>query len=132
MVRVRLDITGVVQGVGFRRAVARIAGLVDGIRAGRDTVDLAAGFHAAVVRATATAAAQCAQAAGIQTIGLPGGVFVNRTVRDGSEKTLADNGFEVLTDRILSCNDGGRALGQAVVVRQQKGEDACASEYLER
>ncbi|CAN5676043.1 carbamoyltransferase HypF [soil metagenome] len=109
-----------------------IAGLVDGIRAGRDTADLAVGFHTAVVRATAAAATQCAQAAGITTIGLTGGVFVNRILLDGLGKKLADNGFEVLTHRILPCNDGGIALGQAVIASQQKGEDACASEYPER
>jgi hydrogenase maturation protein HypF len=92
-----------------------ITGLVDGIRAGTDRADLAAGFHQAVISATAAAAGACAHAAGIETIGLTGGVFVNRILLDGLRKTLIGNGFEVLVHRILPCNDGGLALGQAAV-----------------
>jgi hydrogenase maturation protein HypF len=92
-----------------------ISGLVDGIRAGADPADLAAGFHEAVISATAAAAGACARAAGIETIGLTGGVFVNRTLLDGLRKKLHSNGFEVLIHRTLPCNDGGLALGQAVI-----------------
>jgi hydrogenase maturation protein HypF len=92
-----------------------IAGLVDGIRAGADRADLAAGFHQAVISATAAAAGACAGAAGIETIGLTGGVFVNRILLDGLRKKLTGNGFEVLIHRTLPCNDGGLALGQAVI-----------------
>ena len=38
-----------------------IAGLVDGLRAGVDVADLAAGFHDAVIRATAAAVTECAR-----------------------------------------------------------------------
>jgi hydrogenase maturation factor HypF (carbamoyltransferase family) len=55
-----------------------IAGLVEGLRAAAGVADLAAGFHAAVIRATAAAAADRARAAGISVIGLTGGVFANR------------------------------------------------------
>jgi hydrogenase maturation protein HypF len=106
-----------------------IVGLVDGIRAGADPADLAAGFHTAVIRATAVAVGQCAQAADIGTIGLTGGVFVNRILLDGVRKLLIRNGFEVLSHHTLPCNDGGLALGQAVIasaVRAQRGASICA------
>jgi hydrogenase maturation protein HypF len=89
--------------------------LVAGLRGGAPVADLAAGFHDAVIRATATAAVGCARTAGITTIGLTGGVFVNRLLRDGLQKLLADSGFDVLTHRTVPCNDGGLALGQAVI-----------------
>ena len=92
-----------------------IAGLVDGLRAGREAADLAAGFHHAVIRATAAAATHCAVAADTGTVGLTGGVFVNRLLLDGLRDRLSDNGFEVLTHTVLPCNDGGLALGQAVI-----------------
>ncbi len=92
-----------------------IAGLVRGLRTGVVVADLASGFHDAVIRATAVAAADCATRAGIGTVGLTGGVFVNRLLLDGLSDALAAKGFEVLTHAVLPCNDGGLALGQAVV-----------------
>ncbi|WP_231974678.1 carbamoyltransferase HypF [Mycobacterium sp. E1747] len=98
-----------------------ITEVVRGLRAGTPTADLAAGFHAAVVRATAQAVYEVA--AGVGTIGLTGGVFVNRLLRDGLRKELVGNGFEVLTHAVLPCNDGGLALGQAVIAarRHERG-----------
>lgn len=98
-----------------------ITELVRGLRAGTTPADLAAGFHAAVIRATAEAVGQVAGDVG--TVGLTGGVFVNRVLRDGLRSELADNGFEVLTHAVLPCNDGGLALGQAVIAarRQERG-----------
>ena len=109
-----------------------IAGLVEGLHAGADRAGLAAGFHDAVVRATAATAGSCARAAGISTVGLTGGVFVNRLLLDGVGKALTDNGFDVLTHALLPCNDGGIALGQAVIAAQlgrdarTDGSGACA------
>ncbi|MGB5149270.1 MAG: carbamoyltransferase HypF [Mycobacterium sp.] len=115
-----------------------LAGLVGGLRAGRDTADLAAGFHEAVVRATVAAAGSCARAAGIDTIGLTGGVFVNRLLLEGIGNALTDNGFNVLTHAVLPCNDGGIALGQAVIAAQlgsnadDDGSGVCAWEFPAR
>ena len=107
-----------------------IGGLVAGLRAGIGTADLAAGFHHAVVRATAAAVAECARATGISTVGLTGGVFVNRILLQGLRKTLADKGFDVITHAVLPCNDGGLALGQAVIAAarhaRKGGSGSCA------
>ncbi len=92
-----------------------IAGVAAGLRAGTAREDLAAGFHQAVIRATAAAAAACARAAGISVIGLTGGVFANRLLLQGLRSALTISGFEVLSHRIVPCNDGGLALGQATI-----------------
>ncbi len=92
-----------------------IAGIAAGLRGGTARADLAAGFHQAVIRATATAAAACARAAGISVIGLTGGVFANRLLLQGLRNALTTSGFEVLSHRIVPCNDGGLALGQATI-----------------
>lgn len=111
-----------------------ITGLVDGLRSGAEIADLAAAFHDAVVRATAAAATRCAVAAGIGTIGLTGGVFVNRLLLDGVRKALSASCFDVLTHRILPCNDGGLALGQATIAAAMNQADAaaCAHPSTER
>ena len=91
-----------------------IAGLVEGLRAGAGIADLAAGFHATVIRATAAAAADRARAAGISVIGLTGGVspidFCCRTSGRAHRGRL-----RVLSHRTVPCNDGGLALGQATI-----------------
>lgn len=92
-----------------------IAAMVDGLRRGREPADLAAGFHTALIRATAAAVAECAGMAGVDTVGLTGGVFVNRILLDGLRTRLGSDGFDVLIHAVLPCNDGGLALGQAVV-----------------
>ena len=108
-----------------------VTGLVEGLRTGAKPVDLAAGFHQAVIRATARAARFCADSAGIRTIGLTGGVFANRILLHGLRQSLAQSGYEVLTHRIVSCNDGGLALGQATIAVAQWAQERtgiCASE----
>lgn len=107
-----------------------IGGLVDGLRRGHEPADLAAGFHHAVVRVTAAAVAAAAPG-GVSTVGLTGGVFVNDLIREGLRKELTGNGFEVLTHALVPCNDGGIALGQAVIAMSATGTEGsgrCASE----
>lgn len=114
-----------------------ITGLVAGLRAGRAVPELAAGFHAGLISATATAIGQCAATTGIGTVGLTGGVFVNQILLEGLRKTLLHSGFDVLTHAALPCTDGGIALGQAVVAAlcrrsaahpsSEEGRAACAS-----
>jgi len=112
-----------------------IAALARGLRSGVAPADLAAGFHRAVIRATAWAAGRCAETAGIGVVGLTGGVFANRLLLQGIRESLNNSGIEVLSHRIVSCNDGGLALGQATVaaamraaLRAEERTGACASE----
>nr|MCH9734938.1 Sua5/YciO/YrdC/YwlC family protein [Actinomycetes bacterium] len=100
---------------GIINPVPVIAGLIDGMQSGIASADLAAAFHDAVVRATVRAAADAADAAAISTVGLSGGVFANRRLLDGIVVGLRGRGLEVLTHRVVPCNDGGLALGQAAV-----------------
>lgn len=121
---------------GVLDPIPLIQGIADGVRTGTPIAQLAAGFHEAVIRATCTAASGCARAVGTSTIGLTGGVFVNRILLDGVANRLSGHGFDVLTHRILPCNDGGLALGQAVVaaatLHHDEGSGPCASGFPAR
>ncbi len=103
-----------------------VVALVDGLRNGVETANLAAAFHDAVVRATVRAAAEAAEATGSPTVGLSGGVFANRILLAGVAAGLRVHGLEVLTHRVVPCNDGGLALGQAAVAAAMLSE--CVSD----
>ena len=94
-----------------------VAGLVQGRRRGAAPADLAAGFHDALARATAKLVIALAAERGVGTIGLTGGVFQNRLLHVGLAQLLRAAGLEVLTHRQVPANDGGLALGQAVIGR---------------
>jgi hydrogenase maturation protein HypF len=132
----RIGTTGFALDFGIRHGVLDpapvIVGLIAGFRAGVAAADLAAAFHDAVTRATVAAAAECALTTAIPTIGLTGGVFANRLVLEGIRNGLQELGFEVLTHRLVPCNDGGLALGQAVATAaahrsSREGSGVCAS-----
>ncbi len=92
-----------------------VAHLVDGVRDGIPAANLAAGFHRALAAGTAELASRLAEAAGVHTIGLTGGVFQNRVLLSSIRIMLQQNGFEVLTHRRVPPNDGGLSLGQAAL-----------------
>ena len=56
-----------------------------------------------------------------QTVVLSGGVFQNAILRDGLDGRCRDAGYRVLTHRLVPENDGGLALGQAVVAASRTG-----------
>jgi hydrogenase maturation protein HypF len=87
--------------------------IVADLGAGVPAAVIGARFHRAVADLIVDLAA--AEAAGIHTVALSGGVFQNalllRSARDG----LHSRGFEVITHRLVPPNDGGIALGQLLV-----------------
>jgi hydrogenase maturation protein HypF len=82
---------------------------------GDDMADLAARFHETVAEATAVMVQWVAADTGLRTAALAGGVFQNARLLAGVRRRLAERGFEVLTPRVLSPNDGAISYGQAAV-----------------
>jgi hydrogenase maturation protein HypF len=52
---------------------------------------------------------------GLNRVALSGGVFQNSIILSGLIKGLGYRGFKVITHRLVSTNDGGISLGQAVI-----------------
>jgi hydrogenase maturation protein HypF len=85
------------------------------LRVGTPVAAIAAGFHLAVARAVADAAVALRDGGGPTTVGLTGGVFQNGLLLSLTRRQLSDSGFDVRTHRRVPANDGGLALGQAVI-----------------
>ncbi len=93
--------------------------------AGADIACLAASFHATLCDAFAEAAERLRSLHSISRVALSGGCFQNVVLLEGCINALEQRGFEVLTHRLVPANDGGIALGQAVIAAAQlrDGED---------
>jgi hydrogenase maturation protein HypF len=102
---------------------AALADLQQGVSPRR----MAARFHAGLADAVTELALELARQQGIRHIALSGGVFQNRTLFERMVGKLHAAGMQTLTHRVIPPNDGGLALGQAVIVaaRRLMGADHC-------
>jgi len=97
-----------------------VAGLLRGLGEGVDTADLALAFHQAVAAAIVDSVRPVSERTGITTVALTGGVFQNALLAVGARRALEDQGFDVLTHRLVPANDAGLSLGQAVIVGSRR------------
>ncbi|RLC09905.1 MAG: carbamoyltransferase HypF [Deltaproteobacteria bacterium] len=72
-------------------------------------------FHATLMAMFADLCVVIRKETGISHVALSGGCFQNAILLSGLSKCLHDKGFHVLTHEKVPANDGGIALGQAVI-----------------
>jgi len=72
-------------------------------------------FHDTLAAATADVCAAIRRGCGMERVVLSGGVFQNRLLTERLHELLTSRGFTVFTHRLVPPNDGGLALGQAVI-----------------
>jgi len=82
---------------------------------GRNPAELAADFHASVAWMTVRVVARAAEATGVTTVVLTGGVFQNARLRDSISGQLERFHYEVLTPELLPPGGAGVAYGQTAV-----------------
>ncbi|MGI9473288.1 MAG: carbamoyltransferase HypF [Rubripirellula sp.] len=83
------------------------------------TDDLAAAFHHSVAKMVAQVCVVARSQSGIERVGLTGGVFQNQLLVQSTRRALHLEGFDVWTHECVPANDGGLALGQAILARQR-------------
>lgn len=86
---------------------------------GADAGMLAFWFHEQLAELVCQISIQAGERTGISTVALSGGVYQNQLLVRLSCEKLEKEAFQVLTHSLLPPNDGGIALGQAVVAMQQ-------------
>jgi hydrogenase maturation protein HypF len=80
-------------------------------------------FHRAVTQIIVDVCVRIHDEEGIREVALSGGVFQNVLLLQHSIGRLEALGLDVLTHRIVPPNDGGLALGQAIIAASHIGTD---------
>jgi len=96
-------------------AGALVRAVADDVRAGVPAGVVGVRFHRGVAAAVVRVALHARGTHGVSTVALSGGVFTNALLLSLTSRGLREAGFEVLRHRRVPANDGGLALGQAVV-----------------
>jgi hydrogenase maturation protein HypF len=90
-------------------------GLMHDLQKGVETGRIAARFHHGLAEAVSRVGLELAETHDISTIGLNGGVWQNRLLLESTLERIQEQGLKVMAPSLLPANDGGLALGQAVV-----------------
>ncbi|MBE0644754.1 MAG: carbamoyltransferase HypF [Bacteroidetes bacterium] len=93
--------------------------IIHDMRIGKSAAEVSSRFHAAVVKGCAAVVDRIASASGIRTVALSGGSFQNAVLLTGLVDALHERNYTVLTHTQVPSNDGGIALGQAVIAHAQ-------------
>ncbi len=101
--------------IDWRQAVQAV---VRDVHAGVPTAEIAARFHHGVAGLIASVCRRLRDETGIGAVGLTGGVFQNAVLVRLAVDRLRAGGFDVLLHERVPPNDGGLALGQAVIARE--------------
>jgi hydrogenase maturation protein HypF len=92
-----------------------IAAICDDLARRREPADIARAFHLTVARGILEVCIRIREESGIARVVLSGGVFQNRLLTEETAQFLTDGGFTPHCHRLVPPNDGGLALGQAVI-----------------
>ncbi|MFU8789501.1 MAG: carbamoyltransferase HypF [Methylobacter sp.] len=89
--------------------------VLDDLNSGVDKANIAARIHHSLIAASVDLLNQLSRQTGTDTIVLSGGVFQNKLLLEGVSEQLQQQGKSVLIPQHYPMNDGGLALGQALI-----------------
>ncbi|MBQ5484318.1 MAG: carbamoyltransferase HypF, partial [Lachnospiraceae bacterium] len=76
-------------------------------------------FHRELATMIAEGCDRIGRESGLKTVALSGGCFQNRLLLKLVQHALSDKGYDVLTHSLVPPNDGGIALGQALIALEK-------------
>jgi hydrogenase maturation protein HypF len=94
-----------------------IRAIAEDVRGGVGTGLISQRFHASLVQGLVEVGQRLSQQHGVRKIALSGGVFQNQLLFENIVPALTSVGLEVFTHEQVPTNDGGIALGQAMIGR---------------
>ena len=92
-----------------------IAAICSDLAGRREAADIARAFHHTVASGILEVCTRIREESGAARVVLSGGVFQNRLLTEETALLLAEGCFEPFCHRLVPPNDGGLALGQAVI-----------------
>jgi hydrogenase maturation protein HypF len=92
-----------------------VAGVVEDLLAGREIGEISSKFHRTMAEVVAASCERIRETGGVSAVALSGGTFQNLLLMEQVVELLAGKGFAVYQHRRVPTNDGGLALGQAVL-----------------
>ena len=92
-----------------------LAAIMGDLEGGTQKTKIARAFHDTMAEVAARMALDARAKSGINVVALSGGCFQNRLLQEAAIERIEREGFTVLVHRRVPANDGGLALGQAVV-----------------
>jgi hydrogenase maturation protein HypF len=101
-----------------------IRGVLADIDRGVSVSTISVKFHNTLIRLLADLCDRLRRERDLNRVVLSGGVFQNARLLSGLIAALMARGFEVYSHRRVPANDGGIALGQAVIAAKSMQEKA--------
>jgi hydrogenase maturation protein HypF len=105
-------------GIHIFDHAATIREIVTDLQQGTPCGTISGRFHLTLVQMLADVCERIREQSGVARVVLSGGVFQNRFLTEAAAKLLHSRGFEVFSHSLVPPNDGGIALGQAVIAGQ--------------
>jgi hydrogenase maturation protein HypF len=101
---------------GWIVETGRILGeVVEDLLAGRPAAEISSAFHRTMAEVVVAGCEMIREVGGVSAVALSGGTFQNLLLLEQVVRLLEEKGFEVYRHRRVPANDGGLALGQAVL-----------------
>jgi hydrogenase maturation protein HypF len=95
--------------------------VIEDVRRNESAGLIGARFHHTICKMAVEVSKRIREGSGIREVALSGGVWQNQVLLDLTRSALLKEDFVVFTHRSTPANDGGLALGQAVVAQATGG-----------